>query len=120
MNRLRRIGIGALAGAVATLVIHPISRRYVLTPFLDLGPSAQLARSEWLPRNLQVLPAPADTVNASLWMQSGAEILATSRSISPKNLSRLIEVARAAALGEPENAYWQQMDTVFLWYSGRR
>lgn len=120
MNRLGRTAAGALVGIVATILIHPASRRFVLLPFLDLGPSVQMDRTEWLPSNLGVLPSPQDTLQASLWMQVGAEMITQRKPIEPEDLNRLIAVAEASSQGEPENAFWLQMKSVFLWESGRR
>lgn len=120
MNRLRRIGIGALLGAVLTLAIHPISRRYVLTPFLEIGHSEAMSKTIWLPRNLNVLPVPRDTLIASVWMQTGAEMLVAGREIPPGDLERLIEVAEASAKGDPDNGFWPQIDAVFLWKAGKK
>jgi len=120
MNRLRRIGIGALIGAILTLALHPISRRYVLTPFTEIGRSQAMGQTLWLPRNLNVLPVPRDTLIASVWMQTGAEILVAGRTISPGDLDRLIEVAEASAKGDPDNAFWPQIDAVFLLKAGKK
>src|SRR5687767_14361237 len=120
MNRLRRIGIGALIGAILTLAIHPISRRYVLTPFLEIGRSEAMSQTLWLPRNLDVLPVPRDMLIASVWMQTGAEMLVAGRAMSPGDLTRLIEVAEASAKGDPDNAFWPQIGAVFHLKAGNK
>lgn len=111
--------MGALIGAVATLAVHPLSQRYVLSPFRDIGPSATLDASPWLANNLTVLPEPQNTLQASLWMQVGAENMTEGRTISPENLKSLIAVASAAARGDPENSFWLQMKAVFQWNAGQ-
>src|SRR5262245_60714781 len=120
MSRLQRILIGALAGSLLTLILHPASRRYILTPFLDIGSAEQLYISPWVPRNLGVLPVPNDTLNASLWTQAGAELLDSGKSLDSKRLAQLIEVCQASASGEPDNAYWRQMEAAFLWEARRQ
>jgi hypothetical protein len=115
MSRWRKIGVGALAGALLTLLLHPVSSRYMLTAFHRLGPCPELRQTPWLPRNLDVLPTPEDTLVAGLWMQSGAEILVRGKRIDGPDLWRLVAVAEAAAKGDPDNAFWPQMETVFRW-----
>jgi hypothetical protein len=120
MNRFSRIGIGALSGALITLSLHPLSQRYVLTPYLDVGSSAAMARTVWLPRNLDVLPAPKDTLIASVWMQAGAELLARGDKLKEDEILRLLAVAGAASEGDPDNAFWPQMEAVYLWQAGQK
>lgn len=119
MERRGRIAIGALLGAVVTLVIHPLSQRFVLSPYRDVGPSVSLDASPWLAKNLTVLPDPQNTLQASLWMQVGAEMLTQGRAIGRDDLESLIAVATAAARGDPDNAFWPQMKAVFLWDGGQ-
>ena len=120
MNRSGRILFGVLAGALLTLVIHPVSRKFIILPFMELGASDSLANSIWLTQNLDILPAPNDTLSASIWVQAGAEQLVRGKKISSDNLVRLIEVSQAAARGEPNNGFWLQMKAVFCWESGER
>lgn len=120
MNRSGRILFGVLAGMLLTLVIHPVSRKFIILPFMELGASDSLANSIWLTQNLDILPAPNDTLSASIWVQAGAEQLVRGQKISPDNLLRLIEVSQAAARGDPNNGFWLQMKAVFCWESGQR
>ncbi len=120
MNRWGRVAIGALVGAILTLFLHPGSARFLRTAFVETGPSIRLSDSEWIPDNLGILPIPENTLQASLWMQSGAERLAEGKKIEPADLERLVQVAEGSARGEPQNAFWLQMDAVFLWELGRK
>ncbi|HRK22954.1 MAG TPA: hypothetical protein PLX06_14145, partial [Fimbriimonadaceae bacterium] len=113
-----RIAVGALLGAVVTLAIHPLSQRYVFSAYRDIGPSEVLRSSPWLAKNLKVLPKPTNTLEASLWMQVGAELLVEGTSIPTKDMESLIAVSTAAARGDPDNAFWPQMRAVFQWNAG--
>lgn len=115
MERPGRIAIGALLGAMVTLAAHPLSKNYVLTPYTDVGSSRTIRESTWLAKNLTVLPEPENTLQASLWMQVGAELLMKGESIDRDDLDALAEVAGAAARSEPDNAFWLQMRAVFEW-----
>jgi len=90
------------------------------TAFVETGPSKRLSNSPWLTDNLDVLPNPTDTLQASLWMQAGAEQLASGKRLSAADLRRLVQVAEGASRGEPENAFWIQMAAVFHWELGNR
>lgn len=47
-------------------------------------------------------------------------MLVSGKDISKGDLERLIEVAGASGKGDPDNAFWPQIEAVFLWKSGKK
>ena len=119
MSPAARAYYGAVLGALLTMVVHPVSRPYVLSGFLHWGDSPAAHTTPWIVGNVPRLPVPKSALDASLWLQAGAERLWARRPPSDAELESLIEVARSAGLEEPENAYWTQMEAVFLGVLGR-
>lgn len=123
MNHIWRAIYGAAFGALGVLLLHPQSRPFLLTSVLHWGESRTFRQSPLIVGNRPVLPTPATTLDAGTWMQTGATKLAlqagskagTDAHISRKNFEQLISVARWAAKQEPDNAYWPQMEAVFLY-----
>jgi hypothetical protein len=120
MSPSARAFYGALCGALLTLFIHPVSRPYMLASFMKWGPCSVFASSYWIPENAAMLPQPSEVLESSLWMQAGAERLVRRQGLSEADLDKLVRVAQMQAEDEPQNAFWRQMEAVFLWESGDR
>lgn len=119
MSRASRAYFGAMLGALLTMLVHPISRPYVVAGFLHWGNSPAAQTNPWIVGNSPRLPVPKSTLDSSLWLQAGAERIWARRPPSAAELGSLCEVARQAGFDEPENGYWTQMEAVFLGAQGK-
>ncbi|MCB8932357.1 MAG: hypothetical protein M9921_08830 [Fimbriimonadaceae bacterium] len=120
MSRAARAYFGAMLGALLTLFWHPISRPFLWNGFSHWGASAVARSTPLIAGNLVRLPVPKSELDASLWLQAGSERLWVHRPPSDADRENLVLVARNAAVHEPENAYWRQMEAVFLGSLGRQ
>lgn len=102
------IGIGV--GAVATLLIHPVSRAVILGPMRAI--SAENAAAT-LDSNPDRLPPPSTRERASAWIQEACERIRSGHSLSNSELTTVLGIAEAGGKRESENAYWFQMQAVF-------
>lgn len=118
MSPSSRIALGALLGAIVTLLFHPVSNGIVSMCFVHTGPSEALSRSPWLHSNLDVLPYPDDLIVASLYMEVGAERFNRHLPVPASSLRTLIQVSEAAAAQDTENAFWLQMVAYFRLEAG--
>lgn len=119
MSRAARAYFGAMLGALLTLAWHPISRPFLFEGFTHWGASAAARSTPLLVGNLSRLPVPDSELDASLWLQAGAERIWARRPPNDADKEKLVRVAHNAAAREPENAYWRQMESVFLGALGR-
>ncbi len=110
---------GAAFGSVLTLLIHPASRPVMLAYWYQPSSLVERASNAYTYQGSAVLPAPKRLEDASLWVQMGAD--RTRRAARPDTgeLKSLLRVVDAAALAEPENAFWKQMSAVYLRDSGK-
>src|SRR5579859_2121656 len=125
MSRGWRAFYGAAFGALAVLFAHPASRPFFTTALTRWGTSQTFLHSNLILDNNPMLPTPPKSLlDASLWMQAGAQKLANHDPSDRNILDMLIRVARYAAgqdpvnrhwfVGQdPDNAYWHQMEAVF-------
>src|SRR4051794_26895235 len=96
---------GAACGALAVLLIHPASRPFLLLPLTHWGESDTFQQSMLIPENQRPhLKTPKDVVQASLWMESGAQTLAIRKGLEPANIQQIVIVAQRAAVSDPDNA----------------
>lgn len=119
MNVWARVGVGAALGALATLLIHPISRPRLFSSLWNWGPSQVDLRSPDLD-HLERLPEPKSLRDANLWMQAGAHRILGRRKTTPREWDAFIQTAQAGSVEEPDNAMWPQMEAVFLLAKGER
>ena len=106
MTAVGRALIGAAVGAIATLLIHPVSRGFFLFAF-DQGEPERL--TSLLPARQPAMPSPDSLKSASVWAQVGAEKSESGGGLSKVERANLIAVLAAATKKEPQNAYWPQM-----------
>ncbi len=114
MSLAARAFLGALIGALAVLLAHPSSRPYLLRGFAGFQPSVYLGQTRSLPENVKGLPVPASLDEAAFWLQVGAEIDRAQGGVSTDDALSLAEIAQIGAGEEPDNAFWHQMEAVWV------
>lgn len=120
MNVLGRVAAGAALGALVTLLLHPTSRPRLFGGLWNWGPSVETSKAEDLLDNLSRLPRPKTVSDASLWMEAGARRILARRPTTSREWESFIHTAQAGAVLEPDNAFWPQMEAVFLMANGKR
>lgn len=132
---------GGACGALVVLLCHPASRPFLLTPLTHWGESKTFKTSTLLLENqpivsnqrILVVPRPGERalIDASLWMETGARELSNQESTrravtsaasyvgrtnlaTKRDYQKLVNIAQWAAARDPDNAYWTQMEAVFL------
>ncbi|AIE87114.1 hypothetical protein [Fimbriimonas ginsengisoli] len=116
MTTAARACLGALLGALLTLVLHPVSRPFLLATFQHVTPS-RLERC--IDANAVTPPVPQDLKGASLWLELASERIVDRATLSPREVATLIQIAEHAEALEPQNAYWSQQKAVYLDLAGR-
>ncbi len=116
MTPLGRALIGAALGAVATLLVHPLSRPFLATP---LGRSNVQRLESCLDFSQRKIDAPTNLFGASLWLQVAAERVGAGPKLTDAEVSNVVDIAKAAEAKEPSNAYWFQMDAVLNDLAGK-
>lgn len=113
MTGLGRALVGALVGAVAVLIVHPVTRPH-FSPLLDLtaSPPTVWSSSPWRSVNARVAPLGSDDATAAYWLLLGAQQSLSGR-LSPDEDLRLLRLAETRANREPDNAFWHQAEAVF-------
>lgn len=97
----QRLALGALIGALATLVFAPYTRPFIFSGFAPWG----LNKDLMIPSKLTADPGLNES---AAWVETWAQKIARRRSVSTEDLLKVLTVARRAAEKEPENAYWWQ------------
>ena len=111
MTPLGRGLLGAVFGTMMTLVAHPATRPFFLAPFRRVN----LAQIDIKP----VLPAPVDSTAVAFWLETAAEKLQDGGKLTPTELDTLTKLSSEASASQPDNAFWPQMEAVFLSRQGR-
>jgi hypothetical protein len=120
MTLWSRAFIGALIGAVLTLILHPSSRPFLTGAFVSSSNIIESQRNS-LPTSFpEVLPDPTDEVAASLWIHVGAEQLALGVKLSKTQLDGLVRLANLYGERDRENAFWPMAAAIFESKAGRR
>lgn len=114
MNQATRAVTGAIVGALIVLVLHPKSRPYVLGGYLFAERAKVAEVTQNLPENLPSLPQPEAPAEASLWLQAAAEQDLAGKRLTVDQAILLAEIAQQGQKAEPDNAYWPQMESVFV------
>jgi len=109
-----RAAIGALIGAVVTLIGHPLSRPFLIGPFYESGNLLNSPRFS-LPTSFpKALPDPIDDISASLWVHVGAELSRQRDKITPAQLQGLVKLARIRGSHDLQNSFWKVAEAIFL------
>lgn len=105
---------GAAIGSILTLIAHPASRPLILGLWCQPAELVTKAKSSYALEGQPSLPRPQTLEQASLWVQSGADRIPLGVKPTPAEVSSLLRIVRAASDLEPENAFWRQMEVVYL------
>ncbi|MBS1721505.1 MAG: hypothetical protein JSS66_00695 [Armatimonadetes bacterium] len=113
MNRSTRALFGAIVGALIVLFAHPSSRPYLIAGWPWRPPGNVDRVIENGEARKSTLPSPLSAGDAAVWLQTAAEIdLAGKLTLDQALLSA--ELARQGSSNEPDNAFWLQMESVYL------
>lgn len=110
--------MGALAGALAVLLWHPVSRPCMLGAVPEMGGSQQLQTNPALLENLERLPRPRNRDERALWIEVGAQHEMSGIRLTPGQAQTIAEIAEEGARQEPMNAYWFQAQAAYLGLAG--
>ncbi|MBS1714756.1 MAG: hypothetical protein JST30_10520 [Armatimonadetes bacterium] len=117
MSATWRALAGAVLGALLVLALHPRSRPYLFAGVLRRG-DAELQVVRNAVAQVQGDGArPLRLTEAGLWMERGA---AASERSDTNRLLLLSEIADQGARAEPDNAFWRQMKSIFLYDLAKR
>lgn len=119
MSWLKRAIGGALAGALAVLLIHPVVRPLMLHGSTRFGPAEMEDYSEDL-RARKLLPIPTNGPDFAMWMEAGASRVVNRIPTANEDYLLLAEFAFSAEESEPDNSYWPQMIATFQASQGNR
>ncbi len=111
MTPWRRVLLGACVGAMLTLIFHPVSRPFL---FFSAHTRHVEAIKSLLTRKYESLKQPKTLQDYGLWMLVAAQKYESGASLRMGERQTIIALAREANRLEPQNAYWQQMEAVFL------
>jgi len=106
--------LGALIGAVITLIAHPASRPFLIGPFIESGSLLNSPRFSLPTTFPQALPDPNDDISASLWIHVGAELVRKREKVTDEQLASLVKLARIRGSKDLENSFWKISEAVFL------
>lgn len=109
--------VGAAAGAILTLLLHPVSRPYLGVVFWH--PPAVDSSVPLRGERPKRLRRPETLIDASIWLQTACERIEMNKPLRQKEIEDSAAVAVAAARADTDNAYWEQMAAVFLSMDGR-
>lgn len=99
MTRAGRVLLGSLLGAAFTLVIHPLSRPYLVSVVVAPSIDTAAAKTDRATKDLPTLAG---------WAISATEGAGPAK-LGPTNLERAIATAREGASLDPGNAFWPQL-----------
>jgi hypothetical protein len=116
MTATARACLGALFGALLTLVLHPVSRPFLTSGALHVPPERV---SNCVDANSGQPPPPHDLKGASLWLELAAERMVARYALKPGEVDTLVGIATHAADIDRQNGYWDQERAVFLSIAGR-
>ncbi len=101
--------VGATVSALVTLIVHPVSRPYMVGVTSRASPTVL---SKCIDSNALTLPSPNTLTQASLWMQLAAAKIASHEALSDKERVTVLAVAQRASERQTTNAFWLQMQAI--------
>lgn len=117
MTSLGRALAGAAFGALLTLLLHPVSRPFLLSAANRVQPS-HLQRC--LDSATNDPAPPEDLLGASLWVQLALERITTQDApLRPKEMETVLKITEAAAARDLDNAFWNQARATILLAAGQ-
>ena len=114
MNPAIRAFYGALLGALVVLLVHPASRHYLTPGIWMLSDSGFLRETEALPENLTHLPQPDSLEDTAFWLITACESEISGQPLDHDQTLTIVEFALNGARQDPDNAFWRQIEAVFL------
>jgi Na+-transporting methylmalonyl-CoA/oxaloacetate decarboxylase gamma subunit len=116
MTSLGRALAGAAFGALLTLLLHPVSRPFLLSATYR-GQASEFQRS--LDTTTNNPAPPEDLLGASLWVQLALERLnAQDAPLKQKEMQTVLKITQSAAARDVGNAYWHQARAAILLAAG--
>ncbi|HRJ27697.1 MAG TPA: hypothetical protein PLO61_09350 [Fimbriimonadaceae bacterium] len=119
MNLITRIVLGAALGAILVLILHPTSRQYYSAAW-QYGDSGVLQKTPLLPENIRELPPPTTAFETAYWIQVSADYDRVKRTLNPTVQAQLLEIVQKERQNDPQNAFWHQIESVYLARLGKR
>lgn len=114
MNPAIRAFYGALLGALVVLLVHPASRHYLTPGIWMLSDSGFLRETDALPENLTALPEPDSLEDTAYWLITACESEISGQPLDHDQILTIVEFAQNGAQQDPDNAFWRQIEAVFL------
>lgn len=117
MTSLGRALAGAAFGALLTLLLHPVSRPFLLSTTSRVPPAEV---QQCLDTATSNPTPPQDLLGASLWVDLALERLNLKDApLRPKEMESVLKVTKAAAERDRGNAFWKQAQATILLASGQ-
>lgn len=117
MTSLGRALAGAAFGALLTLLLHPVSRPFLLSTTHRVE-AAEFQRC--LDTATNDPAPPEDLLGASLWVQLALERLnAQDAPLRPKEMQTVLRIIESAAAHDVGNAFWHQSRATILLAAGQ-
>lgn len=113
MSPISRALLGALAGALLVMLLHPGARPFVMQGAAKLQPSEFLRTTPDLHTNSATLEDPITQESNALWILVAAERLRAGESLTQDEILLLAELSQSSAESDPDNAFWRQSESVF-------
>ena len=115
MSPTARALLGAALGSLLTLVVHPVSRPFLiaLTSHVSQPQIKRAVQSNWTSP-----PPPKTLAEAGLWMELAASRLNSHQRFSTKETQSLLDIVAAAESRDVGNAFWPQMASAILFENG--
>lgn len=118
MSPWRRALFGGALGALLVLILHPASRPYYLS-ILHFGDSPFLRSTSLLPETVRRLDDPTTAPDAAYVVLVAAEAEQRKEELKAADFTRLLKLVRYWRREDPDNAFWPQMESLYLLRLGR-
>lgn len=119
MNLPTRVLLGIGLGALGALFLNPTSRTLLAASSWKLRSPDFMARTPYRVSATQDLPPSSEPAGAAFYLLAGA-IEMRKGTLDPREIDSLIAVARLQASQDPDNAFWRQALSLYLWHRGDR
>ncbi|MCB0826069.1 MAG: hypothetical protein KDC26_07760 [Armatimonadetes bacterium] len=120
MNFFARTALGVAVGAVLVFAFHPTSRGLLKAGVSQAPIPVSIAKSAYLSKNASALPDPTSLEIAARWMEQGARVINSKKTLTNDELLTLVEIAQLAGEKDQENAFWPQAEAIFQFHLGNR
>lgn len=113
MTRIQLGLIGAVAGALLVLVIHPITKPIVQNGLFKFGIPSVILESPEVAQNSKTLPDPDSLIRAAWWINEGCKSIVNKSGLSTDQILTLVEISQQSYESDKKNAFWKQSESVF-------